>query len=206
MSKYIVDIHGEIEGDYEIVGKYEEQEPATKNDSAHNLCDSCTNIRCEFQSGIVRTKCAFYMPPQHSSGLEKNSQKLEKRNTKNDLGVDYRSLEDIKKLVERKADALDGVMLDAGGVIIGLYFAIANDLPPVTPQELRWIPVSEKLPNTDDEVLCWYEYYHWSQEKVLPEYGLGRYLRETSAWFGEVSNGKDVRVLAWMPLPEPYKG
>lgn len=27
MSKYIVDIHGEIEGDYEIVGKYEEQEP-----------------------------------------------------------------------------------------------------------------------------------------------------------------------------------
>lgn len=55
--------------------------------------------------------------------------------TKNDLGVDYRSLEDIKKLVERKADDLDGVMLDAGGVIIGLYFAIANDLPSATPQE-----------------------------------------------------------------------
>lgn len=28
-----------------------------------NLCNSCTNIGCEFQSGIVRTKCAFYMPP-----------------------------------------------------------------------------------------------------------------------------------------------
>lgn len=27
MSLYIVDIHGEIEGDYEIVRKYEEQEP-----------------------------------------------------------------------------------------------------------------------------------------------------------------------------------
>ncbi len=27
MSKYIVDIHGDIEGDYEIVRKYEEQEP-----------------------------------------------------------------------------------------------------------------------------------------------------------------------------------
>ena len=34
----------------------------TKNDPAHNLCDSCINYRCEFQSGIVRTKCAFYMP------------------------------------------------------------------------------------------------------------------------------------------------
>ena len=29
-----------------------------------SLCDSCTNIGCEFQSGIVRTECAFYMPPQ----------------------------------------------------------------------------------------------------------------------------------------------
>ena len=29
-----------------------------------SLCNSCTNIGCEFQSGIVRTKCAFYMPPQ----------------------------------------------------------------------------------------------------------------------------------------------
>lgn len=26
MSKYIVDIHGDIEGDYEIVRKYEDQE------------------------------------------------------------------------------------------------------------------------------------------------------------------------------------
>jgi len=29
----------------------------------NNLCNSCTNIGCEFQSGIIRTKCAFYMPP-----------------------------------------------------------------------------------------------------------------------------------------------
>ena len=30
----------------------------------NNLCDSCINIGCMFQSGIVRTECAFYMPPQ----------------------------------------------------------------------------------------------------------------------------------------------
>jgi hypothetical protein len=29
----------------------------------NNLCDSCANIGCMFQSGIVRTECAFYMPP-----------------------------------------------------------------------------------------------------------------------------------------------
>ena len=28
-----------------------------------NLCNSCSNIGCVFQSGIVRTECAFYMPP-----------------------------------------------------------------------------------------------------------------------------------------------
>lgn len=34
-------------------------------DIERSLCDSCTNIECIFQSGneIVRTKCAFYMPP-----------------------------------------------------------------------------------------------------------------------------------------------
>lgn len=42
-------------------------QPTTKNDLVHNLCDSCTNIGCEFQSGIVRTECAFYMPPHLES-------------------------------------------------------------------------------------------------------------------------------------------
>ena len=29
----------------------------------NNLCNSCANIGCQFQFGIVRTECAFYMPP-----------------------------------------------------------------------------------------------------------------------------------------------
>ena len=47
---------------------------------------------------------------------------------------DYRRLKDIKELVENKATALDGKMLDAGGICIGLFFAIANDLPSVYPK------------------------------------------------------------------------
>lgn len=70
-------------------------------------------------------------------------------------------------------------------------------------QEPRWIPVSEKLPDTDDEVLCWYEYYHWSEEEILPEYGIGQYI--VNGWYGEVGVGKNVRVIAWMPLPKPYE-
>ena len=35
--------------------------------TSNNLCNSCSNYGCEFQSGIVRTKCAFYMPPHIES-------------------------------------------------------------------------------------------------------------------------------------------
>ena len=40
---------------------------------------------------------------------------------------------------------------------------------------------------------------------IVALYGLGQYFKETKAWFGEVANGKDVRVIAWQPLPKPYK-
>ena len=113
--------------------------------------------------------------------------------TKNDLGVDAVSRQSVLDLI---AD----YDLSMGQVVRGIHA-----LPSVTPQEPKWIPVSERLPDTDNEVLCWYEYYHWSRKKILPEYGLGSYFKETESWFGEVANGHKVRVIAWMPLPEPYK-
>ena len=65
----------------------------------------------------------------------------------------------------------------------------------------EWISVEDALPKTDDAVLCWYEYYHWSKEKILPEYGIGFCIN--GIWCGEVSNGRNAKVLAWMPLPKP---
>ena len=67
----------------------------------------------------------------------------------------------------------------------------------------RWIPVTERLPEEYESALCWYEYYHWSQDKILPEYEIGYIVN--GRWAGEVSTGKDCKVLAWMPLPEPPK-
>ena len=29
----------------------------------------------------------------------------------------------------------------------------------------EWISVNERLPEDYNEVLCWYEYYHWRQKK-----------------------------------------
>ena len=68
-------------------------------------------------------------------------------------------------------------------------------------KERQWIPVSEKLPDEDDEVLV-----AWTDEEI-PKH---------KHWYdiGYVSGGKwyidgweiDVNVLAWMPLPERYEG
>lgn len=52
-----------------------------------SLCNSCTNIGCEFQSGIIRTKCDFYMPPQLKPDNCGNHV-IQEPTTKNNLGVD----------------------------------------------------------------------------------------------------------------------
>ena len=61
--------------------------------------------------------------------------------------------------------------------------------------EQRWIPVSERLPERDDEVLAtdgvdmfvaWYSIQEWKSFD-------SNYDRYTP-------------IVAWMPLPEPYKG
>ena len=67
-----------------------------------------------------------------------------------------------------------------------------------------WISVDDALPANDVYVLCWYEYYHWSQSKILPEYGIGYCVN--GYWGGEVSNGRDAKVLYWRPLYEPPEG
>ena len=131
----------------------------------------------------------------------------EESTTKNDLGVDSISRQVISDYVESHIQEINtgyGDLNRHTNSILRMIVDYIENMPSVTPQEPKWIPVSERLPDTDDEVLCWYEYYHWSREKVLPEYGLGRYLTETSSWFGEVANGHKVRVIAWMPL-HPYK-
>lgn len=59
---------------------------------------------------------------------------------------------------------------------------------------LRWIPVSEKLPDTDDKVLCQTVTKKGMVGMVLGYYDYGRWCC-----------GMNSNVVAWMKLPEPYK-
>lgn len=59
----------------------------------------------------------------------------------------------------------------------------------------EWIPVSERLPETDDKVMCCTETKKGNKNIVIGYYMDG-------AW----RCGMNSNVIAWMPLPEPYKG
>lgn len=71
----------------------------------------------------------------------------------------------------------------------------------VLQERTRWIPVDERLPEDGDAVLCWYEYFHFGEyNQMYRTYGIGYYIK--GMWGGDVSNGRNTKVLAWMPLPD----
>ena len=65
-------------------------------------------------------------------------------------------------------------------------------------EALRWIPVSERLPNNDEVVLVYTTYGETTDGWRFDDDG----------WF--INGGENCHtlkdILAWMPLPAPYKG
>ena len=83
-----------------------------------------------------------------------------------------------------------------------------NNLPSVQP-ETHWIPCSERLPENDNEVLITV----WDAEDDYVEVYKGFYQGHEwwTQWCHGCSKIKDEPcgeniVIAWMPLPEPYRG
>ena len=68
--------------------------------------------------------------------------------------------------------------------------------------EPHWIPVTERLPNRDELVLVTY--------KTTSKIHLCKYLDDGSenSWWSYIDDccAWNNVILAWMPLPEPYKG
>ena len=70
----------------------------------------------------------------------------------------------------------------------------------VLQERLRWVPVTERLPEDGDVVLCWYEYFRFGEYNLMYQTsGIGYYIN--GMWGGDVSNGRNIKVVAWMPLP-----
>lgn len=72
---------------------------------------------------------------------------------------------------------------------------------PSAESERKWIPVTEALPEEKGEYLVSYHPCHWNtvSEKVLV--GMDTFRGKTT-W----AKKKYQKVIAWMPLPEVYRG
>ena len=91
--------------------------------TTNNLCNSCTNIGCEFQSGIVRTECAFYMPPHIEPDNCGNY--VEMRPTVESIQIEQyvaRLKAEREKIAENVANKMDymGSCLNEKNIILGV--------------------------------------------------------------------------------------
>lgn len=73
------------------------------------------------------------------------------------------------------------------------------------PMQSEWIPVSERLPKEDGQYLITVKYKHVndSYEDVYAEHGEWYDGRWDMFCFGHC--GEVEEIIAWMPLPKPYK-
>lgn len=100
------------------------------------------------------------------------------------------------------AKLIDGYLYNQCNLTVGLAAAL---MPEIKAEPVRWIPVEDALPDSKEDVLVWFEYFRYGEYNCLCQtYGIGNYNKNYDGWMVNHETGWDqLRVIAWMPLPEP---
>lgn len=71
----------------------------------------------------------------------------------------------------------------------------------------KWIPITERLPEDGIDVLVWFEYFRYGDyNRLFRKIGISyTYNGEWSGFVNGQSGWRQLKVIAWMPLPEPYR-
>lgn len=108
------------------------------------------------------------------------------------------------ELIERQAaiDALGTITMYKGSIPHDTAVMKIEQLPSAQPNQ-RWTPVAEGLPEKKEKKywICTDSKYQCQAKWTNDRYGFGR----LSEYWGWVGIPQYTTVVAWMPLPEPYK-
>jgi len=114
----------------------------------------------------------------------------------------------MNKDIVYRQDAIDAINSYFGfdGEYGSAVQEIINGLPPAQPEQ-KWIPCSERLPEKDDVYLVYAPYYSGGSSSSKENHkGVMFSKHKNGKW--SIEHGYHKRpncVIAWMPLPEPYK-
>ena len=103
--------------------------------------------------------------------------------------------------IKAQAGMLNWMLPEADGITDILskgFIEQVNNMPTVP----KWIPCSERLPNGQTEVIV--SCLDDSGDTSFDYTGCGWCTNDGEYWI--VDNEINNYVIAWMPLPEPYKG
>lgn len=118
--------------------------------------------------------------------------------------IDADALIDVLKREEKEDDEY-GLTQRADGITDAIMAVM--DAPTIEPQ--RWIPVTEAMPEEKQDVLLAFKHNmvvgFW--EDILNDGGQAWYANSGNGWMtGTETVDDDGYPLAWMPLPEPWRG
>lgn len=129
---------------------------------------------------------------------------------KNKDGIYGREKEQRDDSISRKA-AIDAVEKESQ--VDGAYGYMDTksivDLLMDLPSAQQWIPVSDRLPEELHDVLITKEPFKikgYEQNVIIAERSADPRSGKIEWWSPEFGTLTDKSVLAWMPLPEPWKG